>query len=66
MNGVSEAFCTMLEEPQTLIRPYVDEPDMDSYLSTPTRTTPFAMPPPEPSGEEDDPLSQPLEPEPDH
>ena len=62
MNGVSEANCEVLEEPETLEKPVVNQTDSDPYLPLPTRTAPFVLPPIAPSTEEEETLKQPLEP----
>ena len=49
MNNVLEANCELLEEPESLEKPVVNQPDTDPYLPLPTRTEPFILPPIAPS-----------------
>ena len=56
MNGVEEAICEMLEEPEGLARPSEHDLETDQYLPLPTRTTPFTMPITDPNNQEEDPL----------
>lgn len=55
-SSTAEFYAEVLEEPELPVKPVEAEPEADPYLPYPMPTTPFSMPPIEPSAQEEAPL----------